>query len=179
MLLASPAMDDSYFAEAVIVMIDDNEEGSLGLVLNQPSGMALDEAWSQVSAVPCPREAALLRGGPVPGPLMVLHGQATHADREVVDGVFLSSEEMNVRALVMESDSPAMFFAGYAGWGPGQLAEELKQTSWIVGPPVGAWVLEHREDPRSLWRACVKMVDPSLGRLSENPDIVPYDPGMN
>ena len=134
LLVASPSMDDPNFAYAVILMVEHHEEGALGLVLNRPSDTPVNEVWGQISALPCPIDRSLLRGGPCPGPLMLLHDRPRHAQVEVCRGVCFTTEEPLVQELIREPADPLSFFLGYAGWGPGQLEGELNQGGWLVTP---------------------------------------------
>ena len=132
LVVASPGMDDPNFAYAVILMVEHSDEGALGLVLNRPTETKVDEVWDQISVLPCPLDQVLLRGGPCPGPLMLLHNHQRHAQVEVCDGVCFTTEEPLVQDLISEQADPLRFFLGYAGWGPGQLEGELGQGSWLV-----------------------------------------------
>lgn len=189
LLLASPVMEESFFARAVIAMVEDNDEGSFGLILNQPTPLMLKQAWANISEDACPRDTSpIYRGGPVQGPLVALHSQAAHAEQTLSEGVYFCAAQEHVEAIATDS-TPALFFVGYSGWGAGQLAEELQATSWVVGPPIGPWLLDHNQeheadtDPEQagdeLWRVCMQMTDPTLGYLARHPQIVPGDPNMN
>ncbi len=179
-LLASPVMDDSFFSRTVIAMIDHGDEGSMGIVLNHPTPVSLSEAWERVEDEPCHRDAMLRQGGPVDGPLMVIHNHESLADRKLGGGLFLTSSQEMVRSIVSDEMVLAVFFVGYAGWGGGQLDAELSRTSWVIGPDIGPWLLSREAEPdESLWVTCMRAVDASLGRLAENPDIVPDDPSLN
>src|SRR5437764_733950 len=93
LLIASPKLLDPNFAQSVILMIQHNDEGALGLVLNRPLGMSVRSAWEQVSEIPCEIESPLLKGGPCEGPLMVVHTSAALSQVEVLPGVYFSTEK--------------------------------------------------------------------------------------
>lgn len=178
LVVASPGMDDPNFEHAVILMVEHHEEGALGLVLNRPTETEVSEVWDQISAVPCPVDQQLLSGGPCPGPLMLLHDRPTLAQVEVCQGVCFTTEEPMVRDLMSDHESPMSFFLGYAGWGPGQLENELSLGSWLVTQASPRVVFDPDPDD-GLWMRVVTGIDRSLAMLAMNPKIMPLDPSMN
>lgn len=178
LVVASPGMDDPNFAYAVILMVEHSDEGALGLVLNRPTDTKVDEVWDQISALPCPLDQVLLRGGPCPGPLMLLHNRQRHAQVEVCDGVCFTTEEPLVQDLISEQADPLRFFLGYAGWGPGQLESELGQGSWLVTHADARVVFDPDADD-GLWMRVITGIDRSLAMLAMNPNLIPTDPSMN
>ncbi|MEM6507387.1 MAG: YqgE/AlgH family protein [Planctomycetota bacterium] len=178
LILASPAMDDPNFEHTVILMVEHSEEGALGLVLNRPSYTSVEEVWQQISDEPCPHEHLLLRGGPCPGPLMLLHDQPVHAQVEVCDGVCFTTEEPLVHELLSQQTDALSFFLGYAGWSAGQLETELGQGAWLVTQATRDIVFDPDADD-GLWMRVITSIDRSLAMLAMNPSIMPTDPSMN
>ena len=175
-LLAAPSMLDPNFERAVVLMVQHNDEGALGLVLNRPTEVSLREAIAAVSDVDVEVDVELRQGGPCEGPLMVVHREQDHAQSEVLPGVFFSTEQDLVEQLMMDDSDSAMYFAGYAGWGPGQLEGEIGSGSWLVteGSVERVFHLDH-----DVWTAMVR--DESKRRLGDsmNPKAVPPDPSVN
>lgn len=178
LVLASPTMDDPNFAHAVILMIEHSDDGALGLVLNRPTDTRVDEVWEQISSLPCPIDKRLLRGGPCPGPLMLLHDRPELAQVEVCKGVCFTTEEPMVQELVAEIASPLSFFLGYAGWDAGQLENELSQGAWLVAPANAQTVFDPDTDD-GLWMRVITSIDRSIAMLAMNPNLMPNDPSMN
>ena len=178
LIVASPMMDDPSFAHAVILLVEHSSDGALGLVLNRPMQTRVDEVWEQVSMLPCPLDQAMLSGGPCDGPLMLLHNQAEFAQIEVCDGVCFTSEEPLVRELLSAQAAPLNFFLGYAGWGPGQLEDELNDGGWLVTRARAEVVFDPDADD-GLWMRVITGIDRSLAMLAMNPKIMPRDPSMN
>lgn len=178
LVIATPGMDDPNFAHAVILMVEHHAEGALGLVLNRPTDTRVDEVWGQISDLPCPIDQRLLRGGPCPGPLMLLHTRPRHAQVEVCRGVCFTTEEPMVAEIIAEPAEPISFFLGYAGWGPGQLENELSQGAWLV-TKANAEVVFDPDPDDGLWMRVITGIDRSLAMLAMNPRIVPNDPSMN
>jgi putative transcriptional regulator len=132
LLVASPDLDDPYFAGAMIYMLADDKEGSLGVVLNH-GGRELRPGLR------------LWDGGPVGRDrVFVLHDDVRDESSVVVNGVAVAADPSLVND-VLEGTGPrnARVFIGYAGWGPGQLADELRAGAWIVAEPSPGMVLAH------------------------------------
>jgi len=186
LLVAAPSMEDPNFARAVILMVQHGDEGALGLVLNRPSETKVDEVWDQISVLPCPVDQWVRQGGPCPGPLMLLHDRDEHAQVEVCAGVCFSSEEEFVTGVLgpdlgtgTGDDAEALgFYVGYAGWGGGQLEEELLTGSWLVTPATPDVVFDADADD-GLWMRVITGIDRAIAMLAMNPKLIPHDPAMN
>ena len=178
LVVAAPGMDDPNFEHAVILMVEHQDEGALGLVLNRPTDTRVDEVWGQISSQPCPLDQVLKRGGPCPGPLMLLHDRPRLAQVEVCRGVCFTTEEPLVQELLAEQASPLNFFLGYAGWGPGQLEAELSQGAWLVTHANAEIVFDPDADD-GLWMRVITGIDRSIAMLAMNPRLMPTDPSMN
>jgi putative transcriptional regulator len=174
-LVASPALLDPNFARALVLIVQHDENGAMGLVLNRPLSTSVAEAWTQVSSVPYPNEDPLFQGGPCEGPLMVLHQDAARSQIEIVEGAYLSSDADVVRDLVSEVVEPTKFFVGFSGWTSQQLEAELKEGAWLVAPIAAAQIFE---TPGELWEELIKQsrhtVVPAV-----DPRRIPPDPSVN
>ncbi len=179
-LVAGPKLRDENFSRSVTLMVEHHGEGAMGLVLTQPTPLKLCDVWPQVSDEPCEREDPLYRGGPVEGPLMVLHEREDLSDGSVavLEGLWLVTDVGVVRRLVSEPlalPGRVRFLAGYAGWGGGQLEGEWLTGCWRALPATAGAVLG---DPATLWERLTRMHTAELlGGV--NPDIVPDDPSSN
>ncbi len=138
LLLATPALLDPNFAEAVVLMLDVSEEGALGVVLNRPTALAVSEVlggWAEMVVEP----EVLFQGGPVEtdGALAVAMLNPLVADsvgfRGVAGQLGLLDLDTPVE-LVSGSLDGLRIFAGYAGWGAGQLEQEIAEGHWYVVP---------------------------------------------
>ncbi|HEY4219794.1 MAG TPA: YqgE/AlgH family protein [Myxococcota bacterium] len=141
LLVAAPGMQDPYFAGTVIFMVADDEDGSLGVVLNRPRGAVVHAARGL---------AHLWDGGPVGRDrVFVLHDDLKSEGSVVIHGVAVAAEPA-ILDDVMEGNGPehARVFVGYAGWGPGQLTREMQQGAWIVADATAAQILS--DDPAKL-----------------------------
>lgn len=128
LLVASPALRDPNFRRTVILVVHHDDEGAMGLVLNRPSDAHAQPILPDLAEALADSRVAV--GGPVaPTSVLVLaeFAEPEEAGLVVFDGVGLFGEETEPAAAVR-----ARVFAGYAGWGAGQLEAELEEGSWLV-----------------------------------------------
>ena len=130
-LIAAPQLPDPNFSRSVVLILQHNANGAFGLVLNQLSEMKLAEVWSRIDDSPCEADGYLSIGGPVDGPILILHSDKLHSESEVLPGVYIASDRENVRHVVQQAE-PFRVFSGYSGWGSGQLETELELGGWIT-----------------------------------------------
>ena len=136
LLLSMPQLQDPNFARTVVLLCDFVPEGAFGLVLNRPTAMAASTMVKLEPPVVGGNDLPLCIGGPVePERGWILLGEAPEEEeyRTIRDGLYLSTSPSLLRH-ILESPSPqrARVLAGYAGWGPGQLDEELAQSAWLM-----------------------------------------------
>jgi putative transcriptional regulator len=148
-LLASAQLLDPNFVQTVVLMIEHNAEGALGVVINRPTDKPIQDLWAQVGAPPCDNQQPCFVGGPVAGPIMALHDSADLAEIEVVSGVFFAARKENLDQLVRRADGLLRLFVGHSGWGPGQLEKELEENAWRVLPATADQVFD--EQCEDLW----------------------------
>ena len=134
LLIAPPHLTDPNFSKTVVFIVQHDKEGAFGLVLNRPSDTAIDEIWEKMRGRRCVRKDFLYVGGPVQGPLMLLHGDALAGDIEVIDGVYCCAQANELEERVDDERPPMRFYAGYSGLGGGQLEMELSIGSWLSLP---------------------------------------------
>ena len=138
LLVAMPAMQDERFAKTVIYMCAHNEEGAMGLVLNQQlHSLSFEELMGQlnINGINKGDGVPIHFGGPVDaGRGFVLHTSdyCQDATLEVEDGLALTAT-VDILKAIAKGDGPekSILALGYAGWGPGQLDLELKANGWL------------------------------------------------
>jgi putative transcriptional regulator len=180
LLIAMPQLDDPNFKRAVVLMIEHNEQGSFGLVINDPSPIraaelleSLEMAWAGAD------DALVWKGGPVSRSTgWVLHEPVTDDTLDVgggtttiAPGVALSTSPERLRSLAARPPGRIRLLLGYSGWGAGQLATEMAHGSWLhtdVDPK-----LIFDLEPDEMWAAAVR----SLGIT--NPDAVVPSHGIH
>lgn len=140
LLIAMPGMGDPRFEHSVVYMCAHSDEGAMGLIINKPSGdvtmAALLEQLS-ITAEPGLDLRHVYFGGPVEmGRGFVLHSPDYMSGLTTlqVDPRFNMTGTLDVLETIARGEGPAHWLAmlGYAGWGPGQLEEELTQNGWLV-----------------------------------------------
>src|SRR3954453_17407488 len=149
LLLASPALFDPNFRRTVVLVTEHNDEGAAGLVLNRPSETAVAEAVPDLLPLVAVDERVYV-GGPVQEQAVLVLAEFDDPDDAammVVGDVGFIPGDGDFDSLA-GGIRRARVFAGYAGWGPGQLEEEIEESSWIVEDPPGDLFAEPEED---LW----------------------------
>jgi putative transcriptional regulator len=177
LLVATPQLLDPNFIDTVVLMLDVDDGGALGVVLNRPSPIPVSdvlETWSDITSEP----EVLFRGGPVSteGALavaMLRDGDDVPVGFREVDGLLGLVDLDTPVELVTGSLAGMRIFAGYAGWGAEQLAAEIDEGSWYVvpGEPPDAF----RLDPAELWRDVLRRQPGELAWHSTRP----ADPELN
>ena len=174
LLIAGPNLGDPNFWRTVVLIVEHNDEGALGLVLNRPSDTTVGEALPELGEL-CDPQADVLVGGPVgQSAVMVL---AEFEDPG--DAALLAFEDIGILSTDTDPDHvgvgvrTARAFAGHAGWGPGQLDGELERGDWILEPAQRADAFA--EDPRELWPAVLTRKGGSYALIAR----MPTDPSMN
>jgi putative transcriptional regulator len=165
LLVASPTLVDAFFAKAVVLLCDYDEEGALGIVINRPTELDTDKVLAQMNVDPIGGiRGPVLWGGPVqPGAVFLTFSDLPELPDEA-GPVFQLSPRLHVtpdRAVIeaVSADVPnegAVLSLGYAGWAPGQLDGEIQSGSWI-------WMEADRElvfstPAEDLHEACIKSI---------------------
>lgn len=135
LLVSMPQLQDPNFAKTVVLLCDYGPEGAFGLVLNRPTDMPASAMVRLEPPVTAGNNLPLWIGGPVePERGWILLGEELAEDFKLIrDGLFLSTSQALLRDVLEARPAPrARIIAGYAGWGPGQLDDELAHSSWLL-----------------------------------------------
>ena len=178
LLIASSSLVDPNFARTVVLIAVHGEDGALGLILNRELGTTLQEVWQQVSNSSCVREENVQHGGPVAGTLMALHDRRSLANLVVADEVYVATELSAMESLAASEEGRVFFYLGHAGWGAGQLENELAEGTWLVLPATADHVFSDL-DPVALWKAAMTDVGRRQVRSVFTVKHVPEDPRAN
>lgn len=181
LLVAAPVLQDPNFMRSVVLLVDHDEDGALGVVLNRPTAVAVGAvvpAWSEYTSGP----AHVFRGGPVSedsalGLGALAAAVTTDADepsgfRRLFGTLGLVDLEVSPDELAGELRAVRVF-AGYAGWGPGQLEDELAERAWFVVDSLPQDPFA--EHPQRLWREVLRRQRGGVAVFSTYPD----DPALN
>jgi len=137
LLIAMPQLLDPNFQRSVVLMVEHEDEGSFGLIINRPSELRLTNILDSVELDWRGDPASVAWwGGPVqPETGWVLHepipGVSDENSREIAPGVCLTNAPDTLRALCRQPPRNLRFVLGYSGWGSDQLAGEMADGSWI------------------------------------------------
>lgn len=173
-LIAEPFLSDANFGRSVILLCENSEEGSFGLILNQPTTNVLSDLIDTIFI-----DFPVYKGGPVEqNTLHFIHrlGKTIPDSLDLGNNIFWSGdfetiiEKINT-GLIDEKD--IKFFIGYSGWGAGQLAEELKQNSWIVADVEEELIFDL--DPEKSWQFILKNMGGKFKQMAN----YPIDPRLN
>jgi putative transcriptional regulator len=182
LLVATPVLADPNFRRTVILVVEhEAEEGTLGVVLNRPTGVPVDrvlDAWSELVTGP----SVVFKGGPV-APNSALAIGFVPGDAEPLGWHALDGAAAISRLGLVDLDAPPdllapainqlRVYAGYAGWAPGQLKSEIDEGAWYVVPaePADAFA----GDPGELWAGVLRRQGGEMAFTATFPD----DPGLN
>lgn len=174
LLVAMPGMPDPRFAKAVIFMCAHNDEGAMGLVINRPMAeFTFPELLEQLGIEGNAKEEtpiAIQSGGPVEqGRGFVLHSpDYVHESTMVVDDDVALTATVDILKAIANGKGPSqrLLALGYAGWGPGQLDEEILQNGWLsvkADPD-----LVFNADLGGKWQRALSKLGIDLSLLNEN-----------
>jgi putative transcriptional regulator len=172
LLIAEPMLDDPNFDRTVVLMIEHTSEGALGVVLNRPTDLEVDEVlgeWSSLAASP----PVLYMGGPVEQNGVLALGRRRTPEADDAPGWTGVLGEVGTIDLHLDPDDVApgidsvRFFAGYSGWGGGQLEAELAEGAWLVVPADPGDVFA--PDPDTMWRAVLRRQGGKVAMLAHFP----------
>jgi putative transcriptional regulator len=172
LLIASPRLHDPNFLRAVVLIVKDEEEGALGVILNRPLEISVADACSEQVDAAAEVDEPIHQGGPCEGPLTALHTNFAAEGDEVIDGIRFTMDRESIEWLMANNQGPIKYFAGYSGWGQGQLDAEIAEGAWQLAPAEQEHIFEKTGDwsKLSTWLALGKAID--IERI-------PDDPSMN
>jgi putative transcriptional regulator len=172
LLMATPQVLDPYFHRSVVLLLHHEDEGSLGFVLNHPTAIRISEilktmdiGWAGGT------ESVAYRGGPVQpelgtvlfAPVLAAAGPEDTAT-EVLPGVALTQHVSDLSRLAEAPPDRFRLILGYAGWGEGQLMQEILRNDWLTAPASSELIFA--ADPEQIW-------DASLRSVGIDPDLLP------
>jgi putative transcriptional regulator len=162
LLIAMPQLRDPNFDRAVVLMVEHQDEGSFGLVLNRPTEHPVGELLGSIGVDwNGDRSTTAWAGGPVqPETGWVLHehvegleGPGTH---ELLPGLFMTSAPDALRVIAANPPRRVRFLLGYSGWGSGQLERELTEAAWLNSDVTADFLFE--TPPELLWEAALTRI---------------------
>jgi putative transcriptional regulator len=171
LLIAMPQILDPFFHRSVVLLVHHDAEGSLGFILNRATAISVAEIL-QGMEIQWAGESDVVAhfGGPVQPQLGTVlfaptggNGHAHGGAGEVCPGVSLSQHVGTLSELAAAPPQAFRLLLGYAGWGAGQLVEEILRNDWLTAPVTADLVFAR--DPEGVWRAALESVGVDPGAL--------------
>ena len=171
LLIASQSLRDPNFFKTVVLIIKDGEDGAFGIILKRPLEITVADACGEHIDAAEEINEPIHQGGPCEGLLTVLHDNPAGGGEDVVDGVRFCMDKDDVEWIMTNHKGGAKYFAGYSGWGKGQLDAEIEQGSWQLAPATADHVFDNLGDwsKLSTWMALGKSVD--IQRIPDDPSV--------
>jgi putative transcriptional regulator len=174
LLLASPSLRDPNFERSVVLIGVHSADGAMGIVLNRPSDVTVGEAAPQLEEAVSDSERVYV-GGPVQPSSIVFLAEfldPTPAGLLVLGRIGFPTPEAEIGELSQATER-ARVFAGFAGWGEGQLEAEIAQGDWIAQAALPDDVFT--EVPERLWSDVLTRMGGSYALVAR----MPADPSVN
>ena len=170
-LIAMPGLADPNFAHTVAYVCEHSDQGAMGIIINRPLEVTLGELLDQLdihSGLAAVRKTPIYQGGP----LQTDRGFVLHTAGPAFDSTLNINDEMSVTTsrdileAIAEGEGPlqCMIALGYAGWGSGQLEQELSANAWLSGPTDGHIIF--RLEAPSRWLAAAKLLGIDMNLVS-------------
>lgn len=171
MLVAAPQLADPNFARTVVLVLEHDEPGAVGVVLNRPLQVEVGEileTWGELAASTPP--PVVFSGGPVSPDAVIGLARSSSVPADDFRAVVGSVGVVDLSRSPVDQPAPVdavRLFSGYAGWGPGQLEGELEVGGWLVLDAVDGDALTER--PEELWHDVLRRQGGRLGMLAAYP----------
>tara|TARA_B100000780_G_C21091483_1_gene439906 strand:+ start:609 stop:1199 length:591 start_codon:yes stop_codon:yes gene_type:complete len=174
-LISEPFMSDPNFSRSVVLLTEHNEDGSVGFVLNHQSDYKLSDFLPQFKDIDLP----LYIGGPVgTNQLFYFHTLSEEmmpGSYPIVEGLSWGGDfnqlEFYIKNDLLKPDQ-VRFFAGYSGWAPDQLTDEIKEKAWIVTLMDKEMAMKNSTD---FWKETMETLGNRFKIMSQFPE----DPSLN
>ncbi len=178
-LIANPRLQYPNFSMTVVLFCEYNEEGAFGLIVNRVLNISILELLKD-NPLAIENNNKAFNGGPVQtNHLFYLHNNSTvqtNSSNKVCEGVYFGGDPEYLNNLLsnkISDDTSYRLYLGSAGWGAGQLDDEMKINSWIVCPANERFVF--LPEPKNIWREVLRHMGGKYALLSTYPP----DPILN
>lgn len=172
LLVSKPALHDDSFNGTITLLVEHDQGGAIGLILNRPTELVMADAFSEWGSM-APDGEPIFSGGPVEAGSMVVLADGSFDDGELALGLRSLDLEEQVPLVQADGVERIRVFAGYAGWGPDQLEGELAVGAW--------WLVDGTKDdvfqldPSKLWADVLRRNGGEMARFAH----YPRDPSSN
>lgn len=174
-LIAEPFLYDNNFSRSVVLLIEHNAEGSMGLILNKPSKLIVNDLIKEFKYL---EDIPLFRGGPVgTDTLFYIHTLPDINGALCLEkGVYLNGDFNAIKRYILQgnpTEGKIRFFLGYSGWDPNQLQQEINEDTWFIGSNKISNLIN--SPAKDLWKTSLE----KLGKQYEAWSRFPRVPSLN
>ncbi len=168
--MAEPFMLDPNFKRSVVLLCEHESDGSLGFILNKSLDMKINDLITDFPEF----NASVYYGGPVQtDTIHYIHnlGDMLEDSNEIIDGVFWGGDFEKLKFLIssrLVEPHNIRFFVGYSGWTVGQLKDEMRFGSWVLGDMSSNYLFE--AEPKLLWQEAMEMKGDSYSVIAQMPE---------
>ena len=131
LLVATPSLSGNTFQKTVVLVLQHNNQGTFGVVLNRPANDEMRQAWENATGQH-PDEQCVVQGGPVGGPVFAIHQHESIGEVAMPGGIFVSADAKSLRQLTEQTDDRYRIIFGVASWQVGQLQDEIDDGVWYT-----------------------------------------------
>ncbi len=169
LLVSQPFMSDGNFRYSVVFMVEYNDEGALGFILNKKTDYKIGDLLDDFPDF----DASVYFGGPVAtNTIHYIHskGDILEGSFEVVKGIFWGGDFDKLKLLISNgviSNDDIQFYVGYSGWSPGQLEDELVHGTWIIAPSDKNYIFKYNQ--KDLWNRVLESKGDNFDIISQIP----------
>lgn len=152
-LISEPFLCDQTFGRSVVLIVDHGEDGTMGLVLNKPTPLLLNDVLQEFN---CPENIPIYKGGPLStDTLFYLHTfEHITGSLPISKGFYLNGDFNAIKEYLMQGNpvgGKIRFFLGYSGWEHEQLSQEIEENTWLIGKMNIETILDEKASS-NLWK---------------------------
>ena len=170
-LISEPFLRDATFGRSVILLIDHTDEGTMGLIINKPLPIFVNDIIKEFKYID---DIPLYKGGPVAtDTLFYLHTLANISGAiPVSKGLYLNGDFDEIKKYILQGnkvDQHIRFFLGYCGWEGEQLNDELKENTWLVSKEDKDYLMN--SDTKDMWKEALEKLGSKYEAWSRFPRV--------
>ena len=174
-LISEPFLRDATFGRSVILLIDHTDEGTMGLIINKPLPIFVNDIIKEFKYID---DIPLYKGGPVAtDTLFYLHTLANISGAiPVSKGLYLNGDFDEIKKYILQGnkvDQHIRFFLGYSGWESEQLSTELKENTWLVSKEENAYLMNG--DTKDMWKQALEKLGSKYEAWSRFPRVPTFN----
>ncbi len=172
-LISEPFLRDATFGRSVILLIDHTDEGTMGLIINKPLPIFVNDIIKEFKYI---NDIPLYKGGPI-YTLFYLHTLANISGAiPVSKGLYLNGDFDEIKKYILQGnkvDQHIRFFLGYCGWEGEQLNDELKENTWLVSKEDKDYLMN--SDTKDMWKEALEKLGSKYEAWSRFPRVPTFN----